>query len=399
MPEAAETQLAGPDPAPDDGAGSRGPLSAIRDWRFRIVFAVGGSIWLLGILFSFLATNPEPDHLALGVGGWAIYPVALAAAFWSPQQPRVLQGRLGIGFVVLLTLVAMLLVLVLDIGTYIQLFFFPAFAAARLGTGLVPVGGIGVVAVITTLTAIAGGAPLGTAWGVAVAEFFVALTVYSVGILQRTNRALLQARHELAAMAVAAERDRFARDLHDTLGHSLTMMALKSELAGRLVESDSTRARGEMADVAAAARASLAAVRETVAGYRQPTVDGELVAAEAALASAEIAFRVEGEAPRLESARSSVLGWALREGVTNIIRHSGARNVRIAFGWADGAVSMELIDDGEQALSARPGPDGPGTGLRGLAERVAAVGGEMDSGPLAGGGFRLAVSVPVESVP
>ena len=384
------------DSLPSPGGESRGPLSAIRDWRFRIVFAAGGAVWLLGILLSFLSTNPEPGRLALGIGGWSIYPLALVAAFWSAHQPRILQGVVGITFVVLLTVLAVVLVLVLHIDAFVQLFFFPAFAAARLGTGAVAIGGIAAVAGVTAVTGLAGGASAGSAAGIAVAEFFVALTVYSVGVLQRTNRALQQARHELAAMAVAAERDRFARDLHDTLGHSLTLMALKSELAQRLVDREPGRARSEMAQVAAAARASLASVRDTVAGYRQPTVESELVAAEAALASAEIAFRVDGEPPRLDPGLSSVLGWALREGVTNVIRHSRARTVRIAFGQDPGAVSMELIDDGSpdgQADDA--GDETPGFGLRGLAERVAEVGGLMESGPMAAGGFRLAVSLPL----
>ena len=397
MPDPARTLSAGSDPAPEDGAGSRGPFSAIRDWRFRIVFAVGAAVWLLGILLSFVSTNPEPGRLALGIGGWSVYPLALAAVFWSARPPRVLQGALGIAFVVLLTVLAVVLVLVVHIDAYIQLFFFPAFAAARLGTGVLPISGIAAVTAVTVVTGLAGGASAGTAAGLAVSEFFVALTVYSVGVLQRTNRALQQARHELAAMAVAAERDRFARDLHDTLGHTLTTMALKSELAGRLVEADPSRARAEVADVAAAARSSLASVRETVAGYRQPTVEGELVAAEAVLASAEIAFRVEGEPPHLEPVRSGVLGWALREGVTNVIRHSQARTVRIAFAQADGAVTMELTNDGRPDPGSPEADERPGFGLRGLAERVAEVDGRMESGPMAAGGFRLAVCLPVEA--
>ena len=346
---------------------------------------------MLGILAAFLSTRPDTLHLVLGVAGWAIFPVVVGATFWSAFTGRSLHGWPGTLAAAVLAAVAFALVRGLGIDVFVQLFFFPAFAAARLTPDRIAVGGIAVVAVIAGLTDLLGGAPPGNAAGVAVAIFFVSFTVYSVGVLQQTNRDLHRARLELASMAVAAERDRFARDLHDTLGHSLTLMALKSELAGRLVEADPWRARSEMEEVASAARASLASVRETVGGYRQPSVEQELGAAETALAAAEISCRVEGSLPALEPAASGVLGWALREGVTNVIRHSGARAVRIAFHEAHGAVRMELIDDGR----AGPAADAGGFGLRGLAERVAEAGGRIESGPGANGGFRLAVSLPI----
>ncbi len=107
----------------------------------------------------------------------------------------------------------------------------------------------------------------------------IGFTVFSAIAVRRTNRALVAARHELARLAVADERSRIARDLHDTLGHSLSVIALKSELAGRLVDDDPVRAKAEMADVERVARESLSAVRETIGGFRQPTLAAELAGA------------------------------------------------------------------------------------------------------------------------
>ncbi len=379
------------------GAAVPPPAPGLRGWRFRILFSVGMSAWMLGILAAFLSTRPDTLHLVLGVAGWAIYPVVIGATFWSAFTGRSLRGMPGVAASAVLTIVAVSLVRGLGIDVYLQLFFFPAFAAARLAPDRIAVAGITTVAVLAGLTDLLGGAQPGNAAGLGVAIFFISFTVHSVGVLQQTNRDLHRARLELAAMAVAAERDRFARDLHDTLGHSLTLMALKSELASRLVATNPDRARDEMGDVAAAARSSLASVRETVSGYRHPSVEQELAAAAAALAAADIGWQVDGDVPALPPPAAGVLGWAIREGVTNVLRHSGAREVRIRFRPAVDGVTMELTDDGGGAgpeeKAAAPAR-GSGFGLRGLAERVAEAGGRMESGPLDPRGFRLAVTVP-----
>jgi two-component system, NarL family, sensor histidine kinase DesK len=202
------------------------------------------------------------------------------------------------------------------------------------------------------------------------------------------NAELTDAREELARSAVAEERMRFARDLHDLLGHSLSLIALKSELAGRLAERDPARARQEMADVEATARQALAEVRDAVSGYRQVSLDQALAEASSALSAAGITLRVPAGGDPLPGTVDAVLGWVVREATTNVLRHSGARSVTVGLATTDDDVTLTVTDDG------RGGSGPPGAGLAGLAERVEALGGRLEAGPAEGRGFRLAAVVP-----
>ncbi|MGY1637514.1 sensor histidine kinase [Geodermatophilus sp. SYSU D00742] len=208
--------------------------------------------------------------------------------------------------------------------------------------------------------------------------------------LVSVNAELLEARDELARSAVAEERLRFARDLHDLLGHSLSLIALKSELAGRLAERDPARARAEMADVESTARRALAEVREAVSGYRQVGLSLALAEARAALSAAGIALRAPSGTPPLPGPVDAVLGWVVREATTNVLRHSGARAVTVELAIADGDVALTVTDDGRG-----PGEGGAegGAGLAGLEERLAGLGGRLATGAAPGGGFRLAAHV------
>jgi two-component system sensor histidine kinase DesK len=204
------------------------------------------------------------------------------------------------------------------------------------------------------------------------------------------NAELVEAREELVRNAVAEERLRFARDLHDLLGHSLSLIALKSELAGRLAEHDPARARQEMADVEAAARRALAEVRDAVSGYREVSLAQALAEARSALSAAGITLRAPAGGKPLPGAVDAVLGWVVREATTNVLRHSGARSVAVDLSEDGDLVRLAVTDDGR-------GGDGPrGTGLAGLAERVEALGGRLDAGPAGGRGFRLSAVVPTQ---
>ena len=219
-----------------------------------------------------------------------------------------------------------------------------------------------------------------------------------------TTQQLRAAQAEMArTAAVSEERLRIARDLHDLLGHNLSLIALKSELARRLLSEAPERAAAEIADVESVARKALLEVREAVVGYRQPSLASELAGARDILAAAGIVYRLEGEedASRgLPSAIDAALAWAVREGVTNVIRHSAARSCTIGVTWQAGEVCVEIRDDGtggraggnQGATAGRAG----GNGLRGLAERVEALGGRFAAGPVAEGGFCLSVRLPVE---
>ncbi len=207
---------------------------------------------------------------------------------------------------------------------------------------------------------------------------------------------LRQTRAELARAAVAEERLRIARDLHDLLGHSLSLIALKAELAGRLVGPDPARAAQEIADLETVARRSLTEVRQAVTSYRQPGLTSELAAGRRMLAAAGVDCRVEApSAYSFPAPVDTLLAWTVREGTTNIVRHSGARQACIRVGASGSLVWAELTDDGAGAGPAPAGPAPAGSGLAGLAERAARLGGSLQTGARDGGGFRLRVSVPL----
>jgi two-component system, NarL family, sensor histidine kinase DesK len=205
--------------------------------------------------------------------------------------------------------------------------------------------------------------------------------------LVAVNAELAEAREELARRAVVEERLRFARDLHDLLGHSLSLIALKSELAGRLAERDPGRAREEMADVESAARRALAEVRDAVSGYRRVSLAQALVEARSALSAAGIALRPPTAVDVLPGPVDAVLGWVVREAVTNVLRHSGATTVTVTLDTVEDDVVLGFSDDGRG--SAAP----PGAGLAGLAERVQRLGGDLRTA--GDGGFRLTARLPL----
>ena len=174
-----------------------------------------------------------------------------------------------------------------------------------------------------------GGANGGTVIGFVASSAGVGLLMLVMRDLRVRNVELNEARAELADMAVAEERERFARDLHDLLGHSLSVIALKAELAGRLLADGPHDAANEVAEVEQVARTALREVREAVSGYHQPTLEGELAGARMALSAAGIEADVEEARVRLDPAVEAVLAWTVREGATNVIRHSGAQPLHV----------------------------------------------------------------------
>jgi two-component system, NarL family, sensor histidine kinase DesK len=218
-------------------------------------------------------------------------------------------------------------------------------------------------------------------------------------------RRLQQTRAELARAAVAQERLRISRDLHDLLGHSLSLIALKAELAGRLIGTDAARAAREISELETVARQSLTEVRQAVTSYRQPSLAAELAAAARMLASAGIDCRTSApDGYSLPPAVDALLAWTVREGATNVVRHSGARRAGITIDITGTAACAELTDDGRAPRPAGGGTgaptplgqDAPGAGLAGLAERAGRLGGTLSAGTAERGGFRLLVSVPLD---
>ena len=169
-------------------------------------------------------------------------------------------------------------------------------------------------------------------------------------------------------LAAAAEREEIGRDVHDLLGHSLTVLTLKAEVAHRLVRRDPEAAEHELAEIVELSRSALADVRATVTRLRVPDLAGQLEASRTAFAAADIAAVFSGQASDVPLPQRELLAWALREGTTNVLRHAGATHVRI--GLAPGRVRVQ--DDGVGVAGHRPG-----NGLTGLRERVEAVGGAL----------------------
>jgi two-component system sensor histidine kinase DesK len=176
------------------------------------------------------------------------------------------------------------------------------------------------------------------------------------------------------------------------------MITLKSELAARLVGQDPAQAAQEMRAVEQAARQALREVRATVAGYRQPTLQSELDGARQLLEAAGIDYTVEQITEALPAAVDAVLAWTVREGVTNVIRHSRASWCRIRISTAPGSVTTDVINDRVCAHEAHEAPTHAGSGLAGLTDRVTAHGGQLVAGSLDDDmGFRLRVELPIGS--
>lgn len=188
-----------------------------------------------------------------------------------------------------------------------------------------------------------------------------------------------------AELALVAERDRVARDVHDVLGHSLTALSIKAELAARLIDVDPGRARAELASIQETARQALAEVRATVGGLRAANLDDELAAAPRVLADAGIETRVVGAVADTDPRHRSLLAWVLRESVTNVVRHAGAATVVIEL-----APSGLVVADDGVGFAAAPAVEG--NGLRGMRERVLAAGGTLSVSGSAG--TRIEVVLP-----
>jgi len=202
---------------------------------------------------------------------------------------------------------------------------------------------------------------------------------------------LRAARAEVAQHATDRERSRIARDLHDLLGHSLSLITLKGELATRLLP-EGAPGVDEVRDMVALSREALQQVRDAVSGYRQPTLATELMAARVALRAAGMDLEVQQDVGALDRETEAVLGWVIREGCTNVIRHSGAKHCRIHLTRKLGQLQIEVANDGWLV------PQVPaGNGLRGLEERLSALGGTLDAFALPTAGFRLVATVPAQS--
>ncbi|MEV4093460.1 sensor histidine kinase [Streptosporangium saharense] len=205
-------------------------------------------------------------------------------------------------------------------------------------------------------------------------------------------RSAEEGKEAMARLAVTEERLRFSRDLHDLVGHSLSAIALKSEVAVKLSGADAERAAAEMDEVRALAREALKEIRTAVRGYRTVDLDAELRSMTAVLEAGGIACSLELPREGVPEELATLLSWVIREGTTNVLRHSSATRCRIAITLREGTAVLEMTNDG----AIRPGGRG-GTGLTGMSERVTAMGGVLTAGAGEGAGeFRLRATIPLE---
>ncbi|WP_354641517.1 sensor histidine kinase [Kitasatospora camelliae] len=207
------------------------------------------------------------------------------------------------------------------------------------------------------------------------------------------------ARETQSQLAVAQERLRFSRDLHDVLGRNLTTMALKSELAVQLAVRGRPEAADQMTEVQRIAQESQREVRDLVRGYRSADLQVELTGARSVLRSADVACEVDlvAEVGSLPAAAQSVLGWVVREATTNVLRHSEAAHCRIRLRTEDGRALLEIENDGVPAAPATPAGSTGGHGLAGLRERLAAHGGELHLPAAVPGAFTVLAVLPLDT--
>jgi len=230
-------------------------------------------------------------------------------------------------------------------------------------------------------------------WGWAMALVFssiVGITNIRYAEEARTSAKLRVAYDQVEGLAKVAERERIARDLHDVLGHTLSLIVLKSELASKLADRDPARAASEIRDVESIARGALQELREAVTGYRSAGVAAEIDHARTVLQSAGVAFAAQTEAVRLPATHEGVLALAIREAVTNVVRHAQAHAVELRLVQDGGTCRFEIADDGRGSSVLTEG-----NGLSGMRERIEALGGTMLRD--ARNGTRLTLTLPTEA--
>lgn len=385
-------------------------------------------ICLLFPIVSFVQKPPAPVRLLLAALALAFFATSYTWLMWPHPASSEARTRSRAALILFAVLIVLVLVLSLAYGLAFLWLFIGVSAIAGV---LLPVRrAFLAVTILMFLPLIISVSTSGGVTGVDWLQLIpLILLVRGLGLdmigLARLSSALRElhaARAEGTRLAVVEERLRLARDLHDLLGHTLSMITLKSELAGRLLTQEPARAAQEIREVERVARQALREVREAVAGYRQPTLESELEGARQLLEAAGIDYQFEQPTGVFPPSIGAVLAWAVREGVTNVIRHSRARWCRIRITHEKGISCVEVTNDGYWEQGQEPLQQATGSGLAGLTERVRVHGGRIEALPIrlteskashergvvswntergvlrAGGkeGFRLLVELPIQ---
>jgi two-component system, NarL family, sensor histidine kinase DesK len=366
----------------------------------RVVICVIVAFFLVAPFFS--KPRPTLEQVLFLAPATAILAVVFIRVVMAPGPPR--RGRMDTAWMVLIIALGVSILIVGGLNWVGAIFIAGACAgrlaqsprAAVAGAACCAAGGLGV----GLYHGITYGSSLELSLGPILAAFFA----YTAARRAELVGKLRETRAELARMAVADERLRIARDLHDLLGHSLSLITLKAELAGRVIGTDPGRAAREIADLETVARRSLGEVRAAVTSYRQPTLATELAEARQMLAAAGMDCEISAPAHiELAPQAEALLAWTVREGATNVVRHSGARRVTITITATSDEVTAEVADDGTGPAwdsgpdSGQPSPGEHGSGLTGLTERARQIGAQISAGEgHTGKGFRLLVRVPAD---
>ncbi|MFD1542687.1 sensor histidine kinase [Nonomuraea guangzhouensis] len=356
---------------------------ARRERARRTLLAVPFLGWLVHMAFMALDPPHSPGFAVAVWGVTAVYGTTYLAILWyGPGYGRAAR----IGMVGWLYLTGSGLAIVTGNPGDLSVIAFAITAAALL----LPVRWAQLLGLATVAGFVAFAWPLTSEEDVMQAALLASFAVGMVGLmrLMRTVTQLREAREEIKVLAVAGERARLARDLHDVLGHSLTTITLKTGLARRMLETGAgtDRVLAEVGEAEELSRQALGDIRATVSGYRRTTLTGEIVGAGAALRAAGIDPVLPRAVDDVPVQLREPFGYVLREGVTNVIRHSGATRCEVALG----STWLEVRDNGRGASDGHA----LGNGLSGLTERIEAVGGTVHAGPLPEGGFRLRAEVP-----
>ncbi|MFG1603513.1 sensor histidine kinase [Actinoplanes sp. NPDC049265] len=358
----------------------------MRPWRHGWIFAAAWLFYLNENL-STLLHHEGGWARDLGLAALAGFAAAYLGGVWVLRTDR-LRGTANLGrvWLILLTQLALFGLQVPAAGfhalpcvTYIA-------ATAAMALPVTQGGPFVVVLVVGTELL----ARLTPGWednGYGLAALLGGLASYGIRLAAERQRRLADTQQELAVLAVQNERNRIARDLHDILGHSLTVVTVKAELAQRLLDVDLEKARSELRDLEVLARDALADVRSTALGVRGISLAGEIAAAKEALAAADVEAALPGAADDVPSRVRELFAWTIREAVTNIVRHAHATRAEVVLDPG----SVEILDDG--VGPAAPSTDGQG--LIGLRRRVEQLGGTLTVGARQDRpGFRVRVEVP-----
>ncbi|MBB5130341.1 two-component system sensor histidine kinase DesK [Thermocatellispora tengchongensis] len=357
-----------------------------------------------------LALAPAVSAAETPWPGWPVLAAALAAyaaavlggseplPFRLPRLVRLARPEYAAGVLALITLAA---TAAFPGEGWVMLYTMLSLAVGTvLGPRAAPWAVAAVALAATVLMLARGSQPAEALFGAGLTPLLAGLTVYGFRRLGAIVAELDRTREELARAAVAQERLRFSRDLHDLLGHTLSVIVVKAEAARRLAPRDPGATAAHAADIESIGREALREVREAVTGYRDAGLALELERARSVLAAAGVECVVSESGPALSPEADALLGWVVREGVTNVVRHARASRCHIALHRETDPIRVEISDDGRGATPGAPlagaGTSrdvGAGSGLRGLRERLAASGGRLDAAPL-GGGFRLIAEIP-----